>query len=191
MISKANKAQRVKYGLEHWEKTIEAHWQYIHFTDEAHVDPSSMGAGYILREEGTRENPENIQERNHKQGNKLHIAGWVNWHAKCEKVEFYNDEEEQFIQPPRPRKPRKRKYESLAEWEARMLKWEATKLQPVEVKPKGNSMTQKYYVKWVLPVYAAALDSARQRDPSSPWVLQEDNDGSHGTRGKVSGAVGE
>ena len=143
-----------------------------------------MGAGYILREEGTRENPENIQERPQKQGNKLHIAGWVNWHAKCEKLEFYNDEEEEVIQPPRPRKPRKRMYESPEEWEARMLEWEATKPQPVEVKPKGNSMTQKYYVERLLPVYAAALDFARQRDPLSPWVLQEDNDGSHGTRSK-------
>jgi hypothetical protein len=45
-------------------------------------------------------------------GNKLHIAGWINWHAKYEKLEFYYDEEEKVIQPPRPRKPRQRKNES-------------------------------------------------------------------------------
>ncbi|KAG4427311.1 hypothetical protein IFR05_017205, partial [Cadophora sp. M221] len=182
-ISNANKAKRVKYGKENREKTVESHWQYVHFTDEAHVDPSSTGAGYILREEGTREHPEDIQERPKKEGNKLHMAGWVNWHGKCEKLEFYHDEEEKVVQPPRPRKPRHRKYETPEQWEARMLEWEATKPQPVEVKPQGNSMTQKYYVERLLPVYAGALDSARQRDPSAPWVLQEDNDGSHGTRG--------
>lgn len=64
-----------------------------------------------------------------------------------------------------------------------MLEWEATKPQSVEVKPKGNSMTQKYYVERLLPVYDAAFKAARQRDSSAPWVLQEDNDDSHGTRG--------
>ncbi|PVH79038.1 hypothetical protein DL98DRAFT_421223, partial [Cadophora sp. DSE1049] len=67
---------------------------------------------YILREEGTRENPENIQERPKKIGNKLYIAGWINWHTKCEKLEFYYNEEKKVIQPLRPRKPRQRKNES-------------------------------------------------------------------------------
>ena len=31
--------------------------------DEAHIDPSSQGINYILREEGTRYNPDNIQQR--------------------------------------------------------------------------------------------------------------------------------
>ncbi|KAH7317309.1 hypothetical protein BKA65DRAFT_515732 [Rhexocercosporidium sp. MPI-PUGE-AT-0058] len=106
-----------------------------------------MGTGYVLREKGTRENPENIQEKPKRVGNKLHIAGWVNWHAKCEKLEFYHDEEEK---------------------EARILEWEASKPYPVEVKPKGNLMTQKYYVDRLLPVYKQALDSVRARDPLSP-----------------------
>ncbi|KAH7370026.1 hypothetical protein BKA65DRAFT_531777 [Rhexocercosporidium sp. MPI-PUGE-AT-0058] len=151
-ISKANKSKRVEY-------------------DEAHVDPSSMGTGYVLREEGTRENLENIQEKPKRIGNKLHMAGWVNWHAKCEKLEFYYDEEEKVVQPLRPRKPRARKNESPEQWEARILEWEASKPHPVEVKPKGNSMTQKYYVDRLLPVYKQALDSARARDPLSPWIL--------------------
>ena len=60
-----------------------------------------MGAGFILREEGTREDPDNIQERLKREGNKLHIAGWINWHVKCEKLEFYYDEESKVVQPPR------------------------------------------------------------------------------------------
>jgi transposase len=59
-ISPANKQKRINYGVENKGKTVEDYYQFIFYTDEFHVDPSSMGAGYILREEGTRENPKNI-----------------------------------------------------------------------------------------------------------------------------------
>jgi len=42
-------------------------------------------------------------------------------------------------------------------------------------------MTQKYYTEHLLPVYTHAIQRARLRDPQ-PWVFQEDNDPSHGTR---------
>jgi hypothetical protein len=42
-----------------------------------------------------------------KKGTKLHIAAWINWHQKAEKIEFYNDEND-YLQPlKRPGKPRK------------------------------------------------------------------------------------
>ncbi|XTI91297.1 hypothetical protein V2W45_1494927 [Cenococcum geophilum] len=94
-----------------------------------------MGAGYILREEGTRENPENIQERPKREGNRLYAAGWVNWHAKCEKLKFYHDEEDKIIRPKR-----------LQLYDERIKEWEALLPYEQEVKPKGNLMTQKYYV---------------------------------------------
>jgi hypothetical protein len=45
-------------------------------------------------------------------------------------------------------------------------------------------MTQKYYTERLLPVYINAIHAARLRDSSWPsnWILQEDNDGSHGHR---------
>lgn len=46
----------------------------------------------ILRERKRRTDPENIQQRPERTGVKLHVAGWVNWHAKAEKLIFYNDE---------------------------------------------------------------------------------------------------
>lgn len=111
----------------------------------------------------------------------MHAAGWVNWHAKCEKLEFYHDEDDKVIPPKRPRKPRRRKTESEDSWEARLKEWEALLPHEVEVKPKGNTMTQKYYVERLLPVYATAIQEARLRD-NRPWILQEDNDHSHGHR---------
>jgi hypothetical protein len=38
-ISKKNEAARVKYGEKHKRKTIKEFWQYVFFTDEAHIDP--------------------------------------------------------------------------------------------------------------------------------------------------------
>ncbi len=73
-ISKANKAKRIQYGRDHKDKSIEDFWQYILFTDEAHIDPSEVFTEYILRAPGTAYNPENLQERPEKKGVKLHIA---------------------------------------------------------------------------------------------------------------------
>jgi hypothetical protein len=88
-LSSSNKEKRKLYGKEHQEKTIEKFWANIYFTDEAHIDPSEVFQQYILREEGTRYEPENIQELPEKKGTKLHIATWINWQQKAERLEFY------------------------------------------------------------------------------------------------------
>jgi hypothetical protein len=77
-ISHKNGELQVNYGHEHQDKSIDNLWQYIFFTDEAHIDPTSNSQGYILREQGTRNNTENIQERGEKKGVRLHVAGWIN-----------------------------------------------------------------------------------------------------------------
>ena len=124
-ISPTNRAARVKYGEKYQHETIDSFWQYIYFTDEAHIDPSSQGINYILREEGTRYEPDNIQERAAKEGVKLHIAGWCNWHEKCDKLEFYNDEEEYTFRPPTRGKPRRSRYEDDTQFTERIRTWEA------------------------------------------------------------------
>ena len=65
-ISAKNRTLRTKYGKEHKDKTIHDFWQFLFFTDEAHIDPSSMAQGCILREQGHRYDTENIQERGEK-----------------------------------------------------------------------------------------------------------------------------
>jgi hypothetical protein len=110
---------------------------------------------------------------------KLHVAAWANWHEKAEKLEFYNDEDEHIERPQRPAKPRTRKYESDEEFQARIREWEALLPHEQVVKPKGNAMTQKYYIDRLLSVYIDAIQKARTRDPQS-WILQEDSDPSHG-----------
>jgi len=65
-ISGLNYKKREDYSREHKNKIIYDFWQYIYFTDEAYINPSSQAQGYILREEGTRTDTENIQERGEK-----------------------------------------------------------------------------------------------------------------------------
>lgn len=114
-----------------------------------------------------------------KVGNKLHFARWVNWHVKCEKLEFYYDEQDHIERPKRPRKPVHRKAESEKEFQARLKAWDATLPHGVELKIKGNAMTQEYYVERLLPVYISAIKDAQEREDLG-WILQEDNDKSHG-----------
>jgi hypothetical protein len=150
------------------------------FTDEAHLDPTSQLQGHILREEGTRYDVDNVQIRGQKQGVKLHIAAWVNWYAKG-KLEFYHDEEEYLEPPKRPQKPRRSKKLSEEEYQARIMEWEAKIGHWKEVKPKGNSMTQIYYVERLLPGYIKDLKNLKEQyGGGDKWQLQEDGDPSHG-----------
>ena len=135
----------------------------------------------ILRERGTRLDPENIQERGEKIGVKLHIAAWINWHTKAEKLEFYNDENDFTIKAKKPPKPRRSRFESDDKFQGRLDIWEASIGHDKVVKPKGNAITQKYYTERLLPVYIHAIQEARMCDLKL-WVFQEDNDPSYGTR---------
>jgi hypothetical protein len=92
----------------------------VTFIDEAYFNPSSRPVGFILREEGTRYNKENVEERGAKEGNQLHVAGWCNWYEKCEELRFYNDEEEYIKKLKRPTKPRTRMYEEKEEFNQRI-----------------------------------------------------------------------
>jgi hypothetical protein len=85
------KALRCADGLQHQHESIDSYWRLVVFTDEFHLDPSQQRAPRILRSAGTRYQPENIAIRPPKIGVVLHCAGWINWYAKCDQLEFYND----------------------------------------------------------------------------------------------------
>ncbi|KAG9240446.1 hypothetical protein BJ878DRAFT_290756 [Calycina marina] len=50
---------REAYGWEHGDKSLDNLWAYDVFTDKTHIDSGSQAVGDILREEGTRYDPEN------------------------------------------------------------------------------------------------------------------------------------
>ena len=188
-VKDEHKRKRHLYGKEHKDKSM-GFWEDIHFTDEFHIDPGEVCDQWILREQGTREDSPNIQERPLLEGVKLHAAGWINWWRKAEKLEFYNDEHEvapYTEKPKRPSKPRRSRYETDEEYKARVQEWEAEKPHEVEVKPKGNSMTQAYYTERILPICVNAVQASRiQRGRG---ILQEDGDPSHGNRSYNNVAV--
>jgi transposase len=104
----------------------------------------------------------------------------VNWHYK-RKHGFYNNEKD-MLKPPKPlRCPIKSKYKTAAQHHQRVKDWEATKPSPLEVKSNGHHMTQEYYSIHTLPDYIQAIHEANMKEPRG-WILQEDNDPSHGTK---------
>jgi len=52
---------------------------------------------------------------------------------------------------------------------------------PLEVKGGGNLITQKYYIEYVLPKHIDTIKRLEERYKHR-YTLQEENNGSHGTR---------
>ena len=73
-ISDKNATERTTYGSQHLYDPIFGFWDHIVFTDEAHIDPTSQAQGRVTREQGTRDKPENIEERPPLKGVRFHIA---------------------------------------------------------------------------------------------------------------------
>jgi hypothetical protein len=142
-ITKKNLKERTEYG-EHWQPyTVGDHWSRIFFTDEAHIGPSAQPVPTIMREIGKRYDPENVVERPKLKGSKFHIAAWINWWGKSEKLIFYNDEEDYKEQPPMPPKPRhKPRNGNEEEYQERLKKWEALKPHKVDVTIEGNHIVE-------------------------------------------------
>ena len=191
-LPEKKKQVRVAFAKEHEKETVADFWQHVHFTDEAHFDATEIPADFVLREEGTRYRPENVQQLPPKKGISLHIAASISWWHKGE-LQFYNDEKDQpanptTIEPEYPSKPRRRpKTESEEAFQSRLTYWEANKPHSAEIKKKGNSMTMAYYCQRLLPTYIEGIQQARiTGDWERPEraILQEDNDPSHGTVGK-------
>lgn len=129
----------------------------------------------VLREEGTRYESENLQPIPDMKGVKLHVAASISWHHKGA-LQFYNDEHDKpDIQVKKPPKPRKSKYETTDEHRQRVTEWEASLPHDVEIKSKGNSMTQAYYTKRLLPSYVKEMHECRVLFDRS-CIFQEDND---------------
>jgi len=65
------------------------------FFHGAHLDPLSLRVPQTPREKGHRYN------RGEKKGARFHVAGWIRWVEKAEKLAFYNDEDDLETHPPK------------------------------------------------------------------------------------------
>ena len=119
VISTKNRVERSTYGSEHLYDPLFDFFDHIAYTDEARVDSTSQAQGRVLREQGTRDDPDNI-ERPPLQGVRFHITAWISWWGKADKLESYNDEDviETLPYPPKP--PRRPTTETESEYKARV-----------------------------------------------------------------------
>jgi hypothetical protein len=107
VILAQNHITREKYGDTHLYDPLFGFFDHVVYINEAHVDPTSQAQGRITREQGKRDDLENIEERPPLKGVRFHIAAWISWWGKAKKLEFYNDEEDIVEHPPYPSKPRR------------------------------------------------------------------------------------
>ncbi|KAF1978128.1 hypothetical protein BU23DRAFT_550225 [Bimuria novae-zelandiae CBS 107.79] len=178
-----NYTARQRYGQEHKDKPLYGFWDTIFFTDEAHFNPlETFQRQRILRQAGNQNRIQRLVKKpSRKSLQTVHMASYVNWYYKGP-LEFYNDEREMLPVPKPPRKPRRSMWDTDKTWAERLREWEAHCPPELDAEPQGNHMTQDYYTKRLLPGLVAAIHKAHSEDPSRQWILQEDNDPSHGTR---------
>ena len=87
-ILEPNKHRRINYGHAHTYETVESLWQYIHYTDEAHIDRVVAIVETIFREEGNEEGL--LREQPDPNHLVVHIAASISWHY-ISKLLFYHD----------------------------------------------------------------------------------------------------
>lgn len=182
-ISKPNKAKRLKYSHEHKSKTLRGFWRWVYFTDEAHFNTRELAAkdAYELRVPGSQARLERLQESPPSFDFTVHVSAGISYDHKGVLL-FYNDPDEpgpkEYVY--KPRKPRKSKHQTDEEFEQELKAWEARQPPKVDVRPKGNSMTQKFYTQHILPSHIEHIKRLEARYSRS-FYFQEDNDPSHGT----------
>ena len=182
-LSQKNLESHIVYGRRHLYKKVGDFQEFVNFTNEFHVDPTELGHEHTLREERTRLNKENIQQRLKLKRTKFHIASQITYHNRIKNLIFYNEALPKKQQPRRPSKPQQCPNWSNQHWQEALNKWEVSLPPKEEVIPKGNSITQEYYYKHILPYYIDVINQARlQNSKHCSYSLVENGDPSHSMR---------
>ena len=99
---------------------------------------------------------------------------------------FYNDEHDPpIVKPVISRKQRRRPTtETPEQYKQRLEEWKEHLRYNPEIKPKGNSITQAYYVEKILPGLIDEIQRLRLTLPENRGyiILKEQNDPSYGQR---------
>jgi hypothetical protein len=177
VVSKLNKTRRNTYGHDYKHETVESLWQWIHWTDETHIDRAMTIATGIFRELGNKEGL--YYEEPVPLHLVLHMAASVSYHHKSDLI-FYNDghwTHQHLLELWKKDKPRRnRRSKSEEQFQRELQEWESK--QPPETVKQGNSMTQEYYNSHILPQHLFHIQ--QQKEQGFPAILMEDGDPSHG-----------
>ncbi len=113
----------------------------------------------------------------------LYIVGGVFYYTRTSLI-FYNDETEAIldivVKDARPTKPKRESNDTHDQYEARLAKWDAKEAKMVDIKVRGNAMTQYYYTRKILPHYVTEFESIKAKLGCA--TLQEDGDPSYGSK---------
>lgn len=183
-ISKKNKTIRQFWGALRRNQTIRRYWQFVYFTDEVHFNSIELShkTQYAFRLEGAEEQLEDLVEE--EQGTLdvvLHYAGGINYNGKGVFTSYNDPAEPAITKVRKPAPPRKSKYETVEQFDERLKAHKATMPHDIEIQTKGNSMTQVFYTNHILNRHIEFCQKLKKRLRHEIY-LQEDNDGSHGTR---------
>ena len=186
-IRAANKPIRVQFGDTHKNKSIRSYWRWIYFTDEVHMNSKELRDKpvYELRIPGSQNRFENMQETEMSDLNvTVHISAGISYFGKGH-FSFYSDPAEPALKRAyKPSKPRPSSVETAEQHQEAVRAFEAAKQEAkidTSVRIKGNSMTQVFYTKNILPLAIDEIERLQTKYRHA-FQLQEDNDGSHGTR---------
>jgi hypothetical protein len=182
-ISEKNLDERVQYGQEHKEKTLTGFWQYIWFTDEVHMLSAKLQnkPEYELRYPGQKRRLESLKTTLTSGLNiTIHVSAGISYNRKG-RLMFYKDPKEPSQKTYKPRKPRKSGVQTKEEYEKIIEEWTKDQSAGIEIIPKGNAMTQKFYAEKILPQHIDQIKSL-EAHYQHQFYLQEDGDPSHGNK---------
>jgi transposase len=189
-ISKVNKAKRIQYGHMHKNKTITDWWQYIWFTDEVHCLSARLQnkAEYELRLPGSKRRLESLKEtKTSGLDLKVHVAAGISYNHKGKLIFHKDSAEPSKPKPYKPSKPRKSSVQTEEEYVAAVTEFNEQSA-GIEVLPKGNAMTQRFYAKEILPQHIKEIRALEARHKHR-YYFQEDGDPSHGNKSTYNPAA--
>jgi hypothetical protein len=182
-ISEKNRRERVNYGHRYRTETLTNFWQWIWFTDEVHYLSAKLQnkAEYELRYPGQEHRLRSLKATlSSGLDVTVHVAAGVSYNQKG-KLIFYKDPKEPSQRVYKPRQPRKSSVQTLEEYQQVIDEWTKEQSAGIEIRPKGNAMTQKFYAENILPQYIEQIQALEAHYKRRFW-LQEDGDPSHGNR---------
>ncbi len=111
------------------------------------------------------------------------MASGVSYYTRTPLI-FYNNKTEAIpditVKEARPTKPKRELNATDNKFEIELAKWDAKEVKKVDIKVRGNAITQYYYTQKILPYYLQELDNMRAKFGCG--TVQEDGDPSHGTK---------
>lgn len=156
---------------------MKSFWQYVTFTNEAHVDSNQMHRDCIFKKENIQLHSNNLQKMSDTQKVKLHMTDFVSWHVKGSLIFYNNEHDSSLVQVKKNFKSRRSKYLIESNYQKLLREWKFRQFHDVNVKSKENFMINKYYTKKLPSELLKVINEHKAVERRT--ILQKNNDFSH------------